>query len=191
MVQPIKKKAPKGALERIEDLEKTIPSIVSAINEALVRADNRSTELSEVVDTLIELAGRETVTAAINSAREKRDRERAAAAEQALSDAIGRGEIASTDSVAENCLIAGVEYDKEGAPIPPGRVQVMTNQVVETVRTQILGKGPGTKADTPNGGTFEVTDIYAFVPKKEEVAALTPSEVLPPETGPSTVQEGV
>lgn len=184
MSATIKKKVPKGAMERIDELEKLVPNLITAINEAVSKLDARLNDLSEVVEVIGDKTGREEVVKLLGERREQRDRDNAAKAQEALQKAVEAGVAVAVETVEEKSLLVGVEYDTEGKPVPPARVQLMFNQIKPEVREKLLGKAPGTKVDTPSGGTFEVLEIFNIVDQTTVQATPAATQEPVPEAPP-------
>lgn len=190
MVEPIKRKVPKGALERIDELEKLIPNLLSSINEALLRVDNRVSELADVIEVIGDKIGKEEVLKLLQERREARDMDNAVKAQEALQKAVEAGVAVAVDTVSEKSLVVGVEYDKDGKAIPPARVQLMFTQIKPEVREKLAGNGPGTKVETPAGGTFEVLEVYNLVDQAAKTDQ-APTPAAPTPTAPTPTTETV
>ncbi len=181
---PIKKKVAKGALERIADLENTIPAIVSAVNESLTNADRKTTDLAEVLEAVMQHIGVDVVRKVMDERRELRQRQRTEQAKAWLVAERTAGRLLPLEVVEEGALIIGVETDKDGNQLGTGHAQLTTEHVRPEVLVQLMGKGPGTRVETPAdgdfaGGYFEVLEIYRRVqaPQAVELPPATPAPV--------------
>lgn len=194
----IKKKVPKGALDRIGDLESIIPQLINALNSGFMQQEQRLTALGEVLDAIIAEVGQDKIQARIEARRAEVAAQKAEQARVWVEENVAAGNIELVDAIEEGCLVVGVEYDKEGGPVPPGRVQLTTDRIRPDIREKLLGKPVGEKVET-EGGFFEVLEIYKQIQKPQgEVAPeekVAPAPVdLPTETSsdetPAAVANG-
>jgi hypothetical protein len=170
-----------NALDRLDQVEKTIPQLVSAINNSLGGLHQQVNSQGEVVEALVQLLGKETVESTIRDTRERRATEAMEAEKKALEELKGRGDLAAVEKVTEKSVIVGREYNPDGTVRHPGRAQVAFQRVDESFKTGLLNQPVGFILELPNKGKFEVVEIYEVVEKPApapeapaEAAAETP-----------------
>lgn len=173
MTKDIKKKAPKGALERIVDIENVIPGLINAVNQSFTQFEQRIVGLTEIVDSLIESVGTEKVQAVIQERRDRQGRERAEEARLWVENEKAAGRLEALDTVVEDSLIVGVETDPEGVQLGAGRTQLTTDRIKPEILEKLLGQPVGVRIET-EGGLFEVLEIYRRI--EAPVPAELPSE---------------
>lgn len=166
----------KTALERIESLEINMGSIIQATNQVLNQVNARLSTIEETLAALVIEIGPDQVQARVDALRTEAAEARMKAAKDALDKATAAGDVVKSEAITEKSLIVGVEKDKDGKVIVPGRVQLTYTGVKPEFQTQLLGKGIGTIVKTTPGGTFEVTEVYDIVEKAPEAEATPASE---------------
>lgn len=180
VVKPISKALPKGALERIKDLEGQNQVLTQSFYELINQSNQRFNQNAEVLNALVELTGKDAVQAKLEELRKQRDADRVAAAEAQIKSQLEAGTLEPTDVITDVSTIVGVEYDKEGTPVPPGRIQVPFLSVLPQLQEKLLGKGPGERVETAVGTLFEVLEIYnAVVPPPAPVIDVADEETSP------------
>ena len=179
--QRVLAKRTSNALDRLDQVEKTIPNLISAINNSLGGLNNQLNSQGEVLEAVVELLGVETVQSTIKASRERKATEAMEAEKKALEELKSRGDVAPAEKISEKALIVGREYNKDGTVRHPGRAQVAFQRVDDQFRQGLLGQAAGFVLELPNGGKFEVLEIYEVVEKKEEPAPPPPEAVAAPE----------
>jgi hypothetical protein len=167
----------RNALERISGLESDFGRLVGGIQGAINDLNQKITTLSEVLDSVVDLYGPETIQKHMGELREKRAQEKAKASKDALDLALIDGRVVQLEKVEEGCIITGVEKDKDGNAIPPGYVQLPLASIKAEFKDKMIGQGVGYTFETEPGGTFEVTGVYKAVPPPapEEAPAEAPA----------------
>lgn len=186
MVQQIKKKIAKGAIDRIDDIEATIPNLINAFNQGFASIDQRVGSLTELLEALVEIVGAAEVKAAIEKRRLADAHAQADRARVWLQQELAAGRLEQVETVfdSENCVVVGVETSPEGAQLGAGRTQLSVDRIIPEVRAALIGNPVGTRVKTP-GGFLEVLEIYE---RKEVPAELAP---LPAEVSPVAPTEPV
>lgn len=157
----------RNALERISGLENDFARLVQGVQAAVNEINQKLNTISEVLDAVVTLNGAEKVQQQMADTRRQRAEERAKASKDALDNALLEGTIEQIEKIEDGATITGVEYDKEGKPLPPGYVQLPFDTVKPEFKEKMLGQGVGFKFETEPGGTFEVTGVYKSVPQSE------------------------
>jgi len=158
-MKPIKSHAPKNVADRVAEIEKMLPAVISATNQALSQAHARIAALHEVLEAVVEQVGPEAVASAIDARRERQANEQAEKAKEWVTQSLQSGVIEAVDTIADGDVVVGVERDSDGKPLPPGRTQLTTDRFLPEVRDQLIGKGPGATIETA-GTSFEVQEAY-------------------------------
>jgi len=166
------------ALDRLAQVEKTLPNIISAVNNAFGRMDGQLNSQGEVLEAVVALLGMDTVQAKI---KETREAKATAAMEQekaALEELVKNGDVALVEKIGDKALIVGREYNPDGTVRHPGRAQVAFQRVDVQFQPTLRDQKAGFTFDLPNGGKFEVVEVYEVVEKPE---AAQPAAEAPPE----------
>jgi hypothetical protein len=158
-------KKTRNALDRLDELEKALPQIVSGVNNSLSQLNNQLQGMTEIMDVLIENVGQEKVTAALAANRQKRSEDQAAAEKKSVDEALLSGTLENATEISEKTIVVGREFDKDGVVRIPGRVQVQFSRVSPEFQEKLKGQKPGFSFEIPStGGKFEVDEIYDVVP---------------------------
>lgn len=165
----------RSALDRIDAVESTINELVSSLNGVIQQLNARLGDISEKIQALTDVVGAENVTKALDALAQAKAEKQLASAKEALADALTKGHLVSADSIGENSLVVGREFDKDGALIPPGRIQLTFSGIKAEFQEKLKGQGFGFTVDTPTGGKFEVLEVYDFATAAKPTA---PSEVV-------------
>lgn len=166
----------RSALDRIDAVESTINELVSSLNNVIQQLNARLSDTAEKLQALTDVVGPEKVSEAMRALVLAKAEKQAAAAKEALDDAIGKGQLVAATVIGENSLVVGREFDKDGNLIPPGRIQLTFGGIKSEFQEQLRGQGFGFTVETPVGGKFEVLEVYDFVTDTKAEAA--PSEVV-------------
>jgi hypothetical protein len=141
----------------------TIQEFAQAVAQELQSVKGAASNIVEVVNAIIALNSdssfEQKVQAHIESERKKRNEEASARAKALLESLVQAGALTPVNVIAENSVVVGREFNKEGVLTGTGRAQVRYNQFVPEAQKQLLGQGPGFVVHVDNG-SFEVTEIY-------------------------------
>ena len=208
MVKPVKSetanvtKAPPrmGALERIAELEKVVPSLIQATNKGLQELGKAQSELDELIQSIAETIGVGKVQEVVDRRRTERELTQAEAARQQLEQLVSEGKAKLIDTVTQSSLLVAVESDADGKPVGPGRVQVAYAALLPEFKDVCLGKAAGFRFDTPSKTTLEILEIYeptevpAPVLMESDASAPAPQSApaaeSPPEAAAAAASEG-
>lgn len=185
-VANLAQKNARNALQRIEYLERLIPQLLSATNNAMNQAQMQFSGLVEIVDALVQAHGPEAVEAIVVENRRNRALKQVEGDKAFLKAALDSGEAKAADTVTEDSIIVFNETTEDGVALDPGRAQFQYKQLMPAFRPQVLGKGTGTKVVSPQGNVFEVVEIYSYTPKAEVEAA---TEAMLTEAAPAATTE--
>jgi hypothetical protein len=166
--QMSQRKQVKSALERIEALESTLPQVISGVNQAFNNFDQNLSSMKELLEALVHLTGETQVQSVVESTRELRAKEQAAAMESAVKQAVQEGRLVPTETIGEKSLVVGKETKADGTVLGAGRTQLAFSSVKQEFREALSGKGVGFVMDLPEGAKFEVFEVYNFVDPKVE-----------------------
>jgi len=170
--QRLLQKKTANALDRLDELEKALPQIVSGVNNSLQNLQRQQETVTEILDAVIEALGQETIHGIMANNRTKRAEQQAENEKKGIEEALTSGRLVVATAITEKTIIVGKETAADGGVRVPGRVQIPFVRVGEQFQAQLKDKGVGTKLDLPNGGgTFEVVEIYDVVPPPAEGAA--------------------
>jgi hypothetical protein len=188
MVQKIKPpgRKLKSIIERVEDIERTQQGILQALNQLMIQANERFNNQAEITAAIAEHIGPEKVKQLVEELRDRQDAELVAKAIKYLEGEIDAGRLQQIETMSAKSTVVGVEVDKDGKAIRPGRVQIPFTNIMPELQEQLLGKPAGTRVETKGGTTFEVLEVYE--PVEQAAGSSVPVEV--PETesdDPSTL----
>lgn len=169
------RKQVKSAIERIDALEQELPRLVMGVNEALSNHAQRTAELASIVEAVVELFGSEVVDAKIKEISDRKVLANLDAAEKNLEKAKGAGEAVKADAIDSKSLIVGREFDKDGNVVFPGKAQLTYEAIKPEFQKKLLGQSAGFQVETPNGGKFEVLEVYKIIEKPAEKLADGPT----------------
>jgi len=164
-----------NALERLDQVEKTVMNIVSAVNNSLSQVSQQLAGITEVLDAVVQTLGQETIQKVMTENRTAKAEAQAEAEKEALQELVAKGDIKAVEKVTEKCIVVGRETDKDGAVRVPGRAQVAFARIDPNFQPALLGQAPGFSLELPTGGKFEVLEVYEVVEKSET----PPVEALP------------
>lgn len=146
--------------ERITNLEQGLAQVLFKINQRFGGVDQRLATLEEQVEALIELGNREDVQQVINDKRIERARAQSAQEKASLEEGVKDGYIVPAEAIGERTILVGRYVDKDGTVEEPGRAQLVMPGIAPQFREKLLTQAAGFKLETPNGGHFEVQEIY-------------------------------
>lgn len=162
----------RNAIQRIEALEKMIPHLISATNNALTEYEGKLTQVAEVADALVQNVGEEAVNAVLVANRRTRAAAREAAETKQIADALEKGDLKPAEKVGEGSVLVLKRYGADGQPQEFGRVQASVAILVPPLRAEALGKSVGHKMKVPGGeDSFEIVEIYEPVAKPAPLPA--------------------
>jgi hypothetical protein len=157
-------------MDRIGALEHDFMEITAAIQQTFNEIGQRTQAMAEVLDAVVSLVGKDAVQKTITDAQDARLNENAQKAKDGLTKALEVGQIVPvTEGIGEDCIITGVEKDKDGNPVKPGYVQAAVSAVKPEFKEKMLLQNVGFNFPT-EVGSFEITGIFRTVaPKAPEV----------------------
>jgi hypothetical protein len=173
--------------ERQDQTEKTLVQLIPAINNGFSQASQQIAAQGEVLEALIALAGKEAVEKVMRANRELRAAENAETEKKALEELVARGEVVAVEKITDKSVIVGREFNPDGSVHHPGRFQLAYQKIDKQFQEQLLGQAAGFTITLPNGGKFEVQEVYQLSDKPPAPVA-TPStpEVTAPVVPPTT-----
>jgi len=164
----------KTVIERVTEIEKAFPQLIEAIND---HVDRRTIPLTQLLNAVVDLLGRETVGAKMKELREQAIVQEAELKKQQLEVAVAEGRLVKVEKITEGSVIVSKEAGPDGTPIHTGRFQMTFAEVDPKFQEKLLGMSVGTKLDLPNNaGTYEVVEIYELAPVKVPAAIETPAQ---------------
>jgi hypothetical protein len=156
-----------SAIERIVKLEGDLKHVVNAVNNTV---DQIGVELSRhqaTLAALIELAGAEEVESAIERQRVEALEAQAQQTEEMFHSALEQGVLVEAEKIGPESVLMLREFDKEGAPIPPSKMQLSMPKLQQAnpeAYGALLGQGVGFTMESPIGGVVEILAIYDISP---------------------------
>ncbi len=178
----------RNALQKVEDLEaevtqlrETLTGVMRAmsngLNQVQAQAQEQISGLAEQTEAIIRTLGASQVAATIDAIRIERNQAMAAQSKANLAQAILDGKIVVTETVDEESIVTGVEYQANGElAVGGGYVALKYSEIKPEFRDAMTGKKVGDKVDLANGGgTFEIQQILKLAPKPAPVAAPAPA----------------
>lgn len=166
-----------NALDRLDQVEKTLPNLISAINNSLGGLSQQLNSQGKVLEAVMQLLGRETVETTMKEIEDRRVTETMEAEKKALEELLAAGNLAKVEKVTEKSIIVGREYQPDGSLRHPGRAQVAFPRVDPQFQPKLKDQAAGFVMELPNGGKFEVVEVFEVVQKPDEEAA---AEAPPP-----------
>lgn len=152
--------------DRVSMMEQNMTRFVWAVNQELQGIKQRLGLLEETVAALVILAGQDDVNNLVNDRRIEQAREMSDREKASLEEGIADGYVVSALKIDEKSLIVGRYTDAEGKVIEPGRAQLAMPGIAVQFRDQLMGQGVGFKLDMPEGGNFEVLEVYSVDDEK-------------------------
>lgn len=154
-----------NALERLDQLEKTVGNIVGAVNNSLGQVSQQLSGITEVLDAVVQTLGADTIQKLMAESRAAKAEEQAREEEAALKALVERGDVQAVEKVTEKSVVVGRETNADGTVRTPGRAQVAFARIDPAFQASFLGQSVGFTLDLPNGGKFEVLGVYEVVEK--------------------------
>lgn len=164
-----------NALDRLDRLEQSFAQLVSTINNSLGGVSRQLDAHEEVFEAVITLLGREAVQGVVKDLREKKAVESMEAEKKALNELLDAKVVQTAATVTEESIIVGKETNPDGTVRIPGRVQLAFQRIDVNFQSALKGVAVGFILDLPNGGKFEVQEIYVPVPQDPNAVNLSPS----------------
>jgi len=172
----------KNAIERLDAIEQSITQVIAAVNQSLGNMNQQISGAVEVLDAAVQLLGVEAVQTQVVQNRRDRLKEEADRQAAQVEELKKQGLIVAADKVGEKSLLVGREFGKPtevtdeqgqtqtkpGEVIWPGRSQLRFAQIAKEIGEKMLGQPVGFQVDTPQGGKWEILEIYEIVEKKPE-----------------------
>ena len=150
----------KSLNERVTILERSQAQMMVGVQKRLIEIGQTEQDTKDFIEALARLSGTEEVQAEVKAIRIERLRAQANAEKDSLDAGIKDGFILPVDTAEEKSVIVGRYIESNGEVQEPGRAQLVMPGIQEEFRNQLLGKGPGTVLDLPNGAKFEVQELY-------------------------------
>lgn len=175
------------ALERLDQVEKTVANIVGAVNNSLGQVSGQLGGITEVLDAVVQTLGADTIQKVMTENRTAKAEAQSAAEQAALKELLAKGDIKATEKVTEKSIVVGKETAADGTVRIPGRAQVAFSRIDPNFQASFLGQAVGFSLDLPTGGKFEVQEIYEVVEKADAPAETPPpaDTSAPAETAPA------
>jgi hypothetical protein len=168
----------KTIVERVTELEKSFPNLVDAISDNL---DRRLNPLLPLINALVEVVGRDTVSAKVKEQRELSQTQEMESQKAQLQVLVAEGRLTKAEVIKDGSVIVAREFLGDGTVVHPGRLQILFSDVAPQFQEKLLGKtAAGTVVELPdNQGKFEVLEVYDFVPS-DRVTPVVPAAVESP-----------
>lgn len=170
----------RNALERLEQMERDLISVVGSIQKALDELNQRFSAVAEVLDATVATLGSDVINQRILDTRKERSDKQVADAKAALEKAVTDGKLSPAIAVSEKSYITGIERDKEDKPLDPGYTQLNFAAIKPEYQEKLRGQKVGAKLET-EVGSFEITGIYEDVTVEAPTVEATDAAQTPPE----------
>lgn len=177
-----KGKGDRPALQRLSDMEKTIPVVVQQVNLSLQEIDQRVQGVLRILEAVVEKVGPTEVYAALEARRleeQKKQEEEDAAALKTLLDA---GKIVAATTVSDDSLVV-FKRSQKGKDNASVRVRTSAAKLVPEIKAKLIGSEVGTVVDLNESESLTVMEIYLEAPKPE---APKPVDLAPATTTPES-----
>lgn len=153
-----------NALERLDQVERTVNNIGAATNNNI----NQLGGITEVLDAVVQTLGAETIQKIMTDNRTAKAEAQSAQEKAALDELVKNGDVKATEKVSERSIVVGREINPDGTVRVPGRAQVAFARIDPAFQKAFLDQAAGFSLDLPNGGKFEVQEVYEVVEKAEK-----------------------
>ena len=169
MSQKPKKTTAQSVDERLHLITTKLHQVVEGVNQALNQFNSELDSVKNVVNALIELAGKDTVKAKLTQLTDIEKEKKADTLEQGIKEALERGEIESVSGPieVETQLLCLKQKSNNGQLRIPSRVFVDFGGLTAPLQELFRGKMAGDVIDYPavhndgiEGDTVEVASIY-------------------------------
>jgi hypothetical protein len=148
-----------------QDFERLVKGVESAFTQQGQNFNNGIQNLSEVLGAVIEVLDiKEKTTELMKAKRLAKDAADEQEKKGALAELLEKGIYVPSTEIKQDSIIVGVEKDKEGVVLPPGRRQLNIGGMKPEFQKELVGKSLGAtlKPDGENGKTLYVTEIYSI-----------------------------
>lgn len=159
-----------NALERLERVEQSQGQVLGGLSQMQAQ----TSALVEVLDAVVELVGTEKVQVELAKQRREKAAKKAEAEKKQLDEMLLQGLLIPADEVTQTSIVVGQEKTKSGEVIHPGYVRLPWQGINPQFRDKFLKLKVGDKVDFPDGGSFEIQELYTLnpnPPKPEEKPA--------------------
>lgn len=168
-----------NALERLEELEKTVSGIENYLKSLLGHLRKSLTDLQEdvqasgnVIEALADVLGRETVEAKVKERHINKLEAQAESLQKSLDKQLEEGAFRAIDAVKEDaCLVVVSETTAEGKVLHPSKLFNDISEYPEEVKKDLVGKTVGATLNTKTNSVITVLGVYERVqeePQKEQ-----------------------
>jgi hypothetical protein len=155
-----------SALKRVEVLERDVNAIKQGLNSAFADLDAKVGRIEELLQTVVECVGVESVLAQLQTNRKQRDTDIQAIQEKDIKEALEGGRIVPADVIDTGTLLV-LRGSKEGQVLDlQSRVQTLFDHLAPEVRELFKGKKLGDVVNTNINNTplaYEVVGVYTIV----------------------------
>jgi hypothetical protein len=165
-IAQLAQKNSRNAIQRVEELEKLVPQVISATNNAVQQIQVQLSGAVEILDAVIQALGVETIEKIVTENRTRRADEQNAKTREQIDGLVAQGVLVAGDKVSEQSLVVFKEFNKEGVE-QVARLQHVFKQLQEEFKPQLLGAAVGAKVTAATGSSFEVLEIYEIVEAKQ------------------------
>jgi hypothetical protein len=160
----------KGSLERLDEVERKLISVVQQIQKIFADYDNRYEATTRAINALVELVGREQVAQTV----EKQKIEELEAESKTVSDFIeaevSAGRLKSVETIdSENHIVVSTQKDASGKTLHPEKIQIPLSNYQPEVKTLLQGKKVGDSVTLPDASVVEILAIYEKVSQDEAI----------------------
>jgi hypothetical protein len=155
-----------SVLDRLKTLEDNNVRLMQALQQSFETSDKMLKNVAEILSAVVSVVGPDTITQAVESARQAVRDEQILKAKVALEGLVADGTAVATDTVGDASLVVGHETLPDGTD--SGRLQFLISDLAEDRKASLVGKGVGFVIDFPSGAKFEINEIYNIVEKPAE-----------------------
>lgn len=157
---------PLTLVERIDNIEKALPRIneigLQRTNVIAKQFGDALGNVVEIVQAVIRLQGDgfdQRIEEEVMAGRRRRAEAELAQAKAVLENLVQNKLMIPSETVVDQCLLVGRDFNTKDEIVGVGRVQVEFGQLPDFLKVDLLGKSPGHKF-TNEQGSFIVDEIY-------------------------------
>jgi hypothetical protein len=150
----------KSLNERVSVIEEALSKMMVGVQKRFIELSQSEQDAKDFIEALSRLSGHEEVQAEVKALRLDRLHVQMNTEKDAMDAGVAAGYILPVAGAGPESAIVGRYIEANGVVQEPGRVQMGMPGIQEEFRAKLMGQGPGTVLDLPNGAKFEVLEVY-------------------------------
>jgi hypothetical protein len=150
----------KSLNERVSVIEEALSKMMVGVQKRFIELSQSEQDAKDFIEALSRLSGHEEVQAEVKALRLDRLHVQMNTEKDSMDAGVAAGYILPVAGAGPESAIVGRYIEASGEVQEPGRVQMGMPGIQEEFRAKLMGQGPGTVLDLPNGAKFEVQEVY-------------------------------